>query len=124
MFSRKLEKPPATKVSGIGQVETDELYIGLDRRGAHYIFPVQAKGGKDRLSIVQIEQDFSLCEDKFPSLISRPLAAQFMGDDLIALFDFVKNEDGVKVSSEKHYRLVDPSELTPEELKAYQSESQ
>ncbi len=27
--------------------------------GAHYIFPVQAKGKKDRLSIIQIEQDFT-----------------------------------------------------------------
>src|SRR5207245_1971832 len=50
-----------TSVSGIGQVESDELYIGVDRRGAHYVLPVQAKGGKDRLSIVQIEQDFGLC---------------------------------------------------------------
>jgi len=112
-----------TTVSGIGQVETDELYIGVDRRGAHYIFPVQAKGGKDRLSIVQIEQDFGLCAAKFPSMICRPIAAQFMGDDLIALFDFVKEAKGVKVTSEKHYRLVLPSELSPEELKGYQSEA-
>ena len=38
-----------TTVTGIGQIETDELYIGVDRRGAQYIFPVQAKGGKDQL---------------------------------------------------------------------------
>ena len=43
-----------------------------------------------------------------------------MGDNLIALFDFVKNEEGVKVASERHYRLVQPSELSEEELKAYQ----
>lgn len=109
-----------TTVQDLGQVETDEIYIGVDRRGAHYVFPVQAKGGKDRLSIVQIEQDFGLCEAKFPSLICRPIAAQFMGDNLIALFDFVKNEEGVKVASERHYRLVPPSELSEEELKAYQ----
>lgn len=33
-----------TAVPKLGQVETDEIYIGVDRRGAHYIFPVQAKG--------------------------------------------------------------------------------
>jgi hypothetical protein len=109
-----------TTVQDSGQVETDEIYIGVDRRGAHYVFPVQAKGGKDRLSIVQIEQDFGLCEAKFPSLICRPLAAQFMGDNLIALFDFVKNEEAVRVASERHYRLVPPTELSEEELRAYQ----
>lgn len=55
-----------TSVNGIGQVETDELYIGVDRRGAHYVFPVQAKGGSDKLGIVQIEQDFAMCAQKFP----------------------------------------------------------
>ena len=43
-----------TSVSGIGQVETDEIYIGIDKKGSHYIFPVQAKGGSDRVGIVQI----------------------------------------------------------------------
>src|SRR5581483_2740636 len=58
-----------TTVPSIGQVETDEIYIGVDRRGAHYVFPVQAKGRSDRLNIVQIEQDFALCRHKFPALI-------------------------------------------------------
>lgn len=51
------------------------------------MFPVQAKGGKDKLSIVQIEQDHALCAHKFPNLC-RPIAAQFIHQDLIALFDF------------------------------------
>lgn len=41
-----------TTVAGIGQVETDEVYIGLDRRGAHYVLPIQVKRGRDALSIV------------------------------------------------------------------------
>src|SRR5947199_1254717 len=60
-----------TTVPNMGQVETDEIYIGVDRRGAHFVFPVQAKGGNDTLSIVQIEQDFALCAAKFPALICR-----------------------------------------------------
>jgi hypothetical protein len=31
-----------TTVPNFGQVETDEIYVGVDRRGAHYVFPVQA----------------------------------------------------------------------------------
>ena len=101
------------------QVETDEIYIGLDKRGAHYILPVQAKGGKDRIGVVQIEQDFELCALKFPPLICRAIAAQFMADNLIALFEFEQSNGEIKVSSEKHYRLVRPDELSPEELQSY-----
>lgn len=32
-----------TTVPSMGQVETDEIYAGVDKRGVHYIFPVQAK---------------------------------------------------------------------------------
>ncbi len=101
------------------QVETDEIYIGLDKRGAHYILPVQAKGGKDRIGVVQIEQDFELCALKFPPLICRAIAAQFMADNLIALFEFEQSNGEIKVASEKHYRLIRPDELSPEELQSY-----
>jgi len=108
-----------TTVSELGQVETDEIYIGIDKRGAHFIFPIQAKGGKDTLNIVQIVQDFALCESKFPSLVCRPVAAQFMEENLIALFAFEKSESNIAISSEKHYRLTPPEDLTPEELTSY-----
>lgn len=110
-----------TTVPNVGQVETDEIYIGVDRRGAHYVFPVQAKGGRDRLSIVQIEQDFALCSHKFPSLICRPVAAQFMENDVIALFDFEEGENGLARASEKHYRLVPPDEVTATDLSTYRT---
>jgi hypothetical protein len=40
-----------TNVAGMGQVETDELYVGVDQRGAQYAFPIQAKGGSDKLGM-------------------------------------------------------------------------
>lgn len=110
-----------TTVPDFGQVETDEIYVGVDRRGAHYVFPVQAKGGKDRLNIVQIIQDMGLCEHKFPHLICRAIAAQFMAADLIALFAFEKGEDGVKMTLEKHYRLVPPESVTTADLEVYRN---
>ncbi|RPH96226.1 endonuclease [candidate division KSB1 bacterium] len=113
-----------TAILNIGQVETDELYVGVDRKGAHYIFPVQAKGGTDKLSIVQIEQDLALCAAKFPTLICRPVAAQFIEDDLIALFEFEDSKEGAKISREKHYRLVPRGQLTKAELKAYRNRTE
>jgi hypothetical protein len=108
-----------TTTPELGQVETDEVYVGVDKRGAHYVIPVQAKGGRDKLSVVQIEQDFAMCAHKFPSLICRPIAAQFMGPDLIALFAFEKDEAGVGVAMEKHYRLVPAEGMTAEDIAAY-----
>lgn len=109
-----------TTVPKIGQVETDEIYIGIDKRGVHYVLPVQAKGGTDRVGVVQIEQDIMLCATKFPRLICRPIAAKFMDDDLIALFEIEETKEGIRISAEKHYRLVSPEDLSPEELKSYQ----
>ncbi len=108
-------------VKGFGQVETDEVYIGVDKRGSHFVFPVQAKGGKDRISIVQIMQDFGLCREKFSDLICRPIAAQFMKDEVIALFEFEEARDNVAIASEKHYRLVPPDEVSAADLQLYAS---
>ncbi len=110
-----------TSVPDIGQVETDEIYVGIDKRGVHYVLPVQAKGGTDKLAIVQIEQDFAVCASKFPGLICRAIAAQFMRNELIALFELEQTEEGIRVSAEKHYRLVSPEDLPPEELESYQT---
>jgi len=74
-----------TNVPNFGQIETDEIYVGLDKRGVHYVIPVQAKAGNDRLGIVQIEQDFALCQYKFHKLTCIPVAAQFIKDDLISM---------------------------------------
>jgi len=108
-----------TTVPDMGQVETDELYVGLDKKGAHYIFPIQAKGGTDKLNVVQIEQDFAVCASKFPTLICRPIGAQFIDGGIIALFEFELADSTVRISAEKHYKLVPPEEVTKEDLENY-----
>ncbi|NMC21840.1 MAG: endonuclease [Thermogutta sp.] len=109
-----------TSVPKLGRIETDEVYIGLDKKGVHYVFPVQAKGGNDHLSSVQIEQDIAMCENKFPSLLCRPIGARFLQDGLIALFEFEPGKEGIRVVAEKHYHLVPPEELTDADLRTYQ----
>ena len=108
-----------TSIADMGQVETDEIYIGLDRHGAHYVIPVQAKGKKDKLGIVQIEQDFALCKEKFPSLLCRPIASQFINDHTIAMFELEETDDGIKISIERHYRLVPQEQMTEKDLEEY-----
>ena len=41
--------------------------------------PCRQKGGRDALSIVQIEQDFALCAGKFPGLVWRPRGSPVHG---------------------------------------------
>lgn len=108
-----------TTILGGVQVETDELYVGVNSRGAHFILPVQAKGGKDRLGIVQIEQDFQIAKEKFSNLIPKPIAAQFMQNDVIVLFEMEMTAKGLAIAEEKHYRLVAPDELSVDEIELY-----
>lgn len=80
---------------------------------------MQTKVGKDKIGIVQIEQDFAICAAKFPHLVCRSIAAQLMANDSIALFEFEQTDHGIGVSAERHYRLVRQEELSPEELERY-----
>jgi len=108
-----------TSVKGTGQVEIDEIYVGVDRNGCQYVIPVQAKGGSDQLSVVQTKQDLDCCKEKFPNLVCRSVSAQFISDDLIALFELTLEDEMVKVVEEKHYRLVPASKISGEELFKY-----
>jgi hypothetical protein len=119
--SYSLQNHLRTTVEGIGQVEVDEVYVGLNRRGAHYVFPVQAKGGKDRMSTVQIEQDIALCAEKFGRLVCRPLGAQFLPDGGIAIMEFAQTEDGLRLAAERHYQLVPKDALTDADIDLYRS---
>ena len=117
--SYSLQSHLRTSVEEMGQIETDEIYVGIDKRGMHYVFPVQAKGHTDSIHVVQIQQDIAMCREKFPDLICRPIAAQFITAELIALFEFEEQSNEIRVSSEKHYRLVDPAEFSSEDLELY-----
>ena len=108
-----------TTVKGIGQIEIDELYVGLDKRGCHYVIPVQAKGGSDQIGIVQISQDIRFVEDKFPGMQCRAIAAQFMDDQIIALFELTLQDDEIKVVEERHYRLVPAKKLAHHAIRDY-----
>ncbi len=108
-----------TTVKSIGQIEIDEIYVGVDRHGQQYVIPVQAKAGADQISVVQTRQDILCCQAKFPDLMCRSISAQFMADETIALFEFTLVDDQVKVVEERHYRLVPADQISPEDLKSY-----
>ena len=108
-----------TTVKGIGQIEIDELYVGIDKRGCHYVIPVQAKGGKDQIGIVQTTQDIRFVEERFPGMRCRAIAAQFMDDNIVALFELTLQEDDIKVVEERHYKLVPAKKLDQDAIRDY-----
>jgi hypothetical protein len=108
-----------TTVKNIGQIEIDEIYVGVNRNGQQFVIPVQAKGGSDRLGATQTKQDLACCREKFSRLSCRPVSAQFLSDDAIALFELSMQGNEVKVVEERHYRLVPADQIGDEDLRLY-----
>ena len=108
-----------TTVKGIGQIEIDELYVGIDKHGCHFIIPVQAKGGKDQIGVVQTTQDIRFVEQRFPDMRCRALSVQFMDGGTVAMFELTLQDGTVKVVEERHYRLVPADRLNQSAIRAY-----
>jgi len=108
-----------TTVQEIGQIEIDELYFGIDRYGCHYAIPVQAKGGKDQISVVQTKQDIAWVQNKFPGMKCRAISAQFMESERVAMFELTIQNELVVVVDEKHYKLVPADALDKNAIIAY-----
>lgn len=108
-----------TTVKDIGQIEIDEIYVGLDKLGRQFVVPVQAKGGNDQHAVVQTTQDIRCCAEKFPNLICRAVSAQNMGNDQIALLELLLHQGELKVVEERHYQLVPATSITDSDLALY-----
>ncbi|MGZ2457659.1 endonuclease [Rhizobium anhuiense] len=108
-----------TTVKGIGQIEIDELYVGIDKYGCHYAIPVQAKGGTDQISVVQTKQDLAWCTQQYPEMRARAVSAQFIGSEKIALFELTVEDNAVKVVEERHFKLVPAADLDPMAIRSY-----
>lgn len=114
-----------TSVEGVGQMEIDELYVGVGMKGTHFIIPVQAKRGSDKIGIVQLYQDLAFCRLRYPTLEARSLAVQKIDDNTVAILELsVADANGileVKVREERHYRLVSRDEISTEDLLFYKT---
>lgn len=119
MTAHSLQNHLRTTVKGIGQIEIDELYVGLNRKGSQFIVPVQAKVGKDQHGVVQTEQDISFCREKFPNLICRPVSVHALRNNRIAMFELTLSDDEIRVIDQKHYTLVPASDISTEDLRRY-----
>lgn len=110
-----------TKIPNYGQIEIDELYAGLDSHGAQYVVPVQAKGGNDKIGVIQTIQDLTFCQERYKGCVARAVSAQFMEDDQIAMIELVFDGSDVSIVNEKHYKLVASDAIDEKDLKAYRA---
>lgn len=97
-----------TKVVGIGQIEIDDVYVGIDgMTGNKVVVTVQAKKDKDKINSVQITQDIRACEEKSDGRICRPVAVHYeTTSNLLACFEFQEIDKEIKLFNERHYHLV------------------
>lgn len=108
-----------TTVKNMGQIEIDELYVGVDKSGTQYIIPIQAKSGKDQIGVIQTAQDIAYCSEKYPNLVCRAISAQFMSENVIAMFELTVEDNEVKVLTERHYKLVASVKISNKDLQRY-----
>ena len=99
-----------TTVAGTGQVEIDDLYIGLNMDGEAFVLPIEAKieAQKDRLGVVQITQMIQFAETQFPDLTVRPLGIKVMPDGSLMFIEFTADADPNTIATitYRRYQLV------------------
>ena len=110
-----------TTIKNIGQIEIDEVYLGINKKGAHFVIPCQAKSPGDRFGIVQVMQDIEFCKARYPNAICKPIALQFLSENDVAILELAVEESNdifhLSVVDERHYTLVGRDEITDNEIR-------
>ncbi|MGD1019277.1 MAG: hypothetical protein ABSA12_08145 [Verrucomicrobiia bacterium] len=97
-----------TQLPGHGQVEIDDLYVGIDKDGQGFVLPVEAKEENERLGLDKAVALTLFARARFPRLICRPIAVLRRG---LHAFDCVEFEPAEELSKVvvlemRRYQLV------------------
>lgn len=105
-----LESHIRTTIAGEGQIEIDDLYVGVDQEGKQYLLPIEAKSSdeRDKLGWVQISNLVKFAKQNFPELACRPIAAKPVSRDQIYLIEFESKTDfeEIGIKNIKLYNLI------------------
>lgn len=110
-----------TSIKNKGQVEIDDLYVGLNSGGKQYVVPIEAKSAKDHLSKTQIQQGIDFARERYAKLILRPVGIQEMKDGSLVLIEFTSkgsHPDQIQILGMRRYKLVLMSEVPLDELQS------
>lgn len=97
-----------TTVRGLGQVEIDDLYLGVDEDGAWAALPIESKVGGERLGVVQVRALALFARQQFPGMKVRPLGIKTLNDGTLLFIEFSDRTDLDSVAARryKRYELV------------------
>jgi hypothetical protein len=97
-----------TQLPGHGQVEIDELYVGIDKDGQGFVLPVEAKEENERLGLDKAVALTLFARARFPRLICRPIAVLRRGINAFDCVEFEPAEElsKVVVLEMRRYKLV------------------
>jgi len=110
-----------TTIQNVGQIEIDEVYLGINKKGTHFVIPCQAKSPGDRFGIVQVMQDIEFCKVRYPNAICKPIALQFLSENDVAILELTVEESHdtfhLSVVDERHYKLVGKDGISDHEIR-------
>lgn len=99
-----------TTIADEGQIEIDDLYVGVADDGNEYILPVEAKSPdeRDKLGWFQVANLVRYAKQNFPKLKCRPIAAKPFDHNLVCLMEFDDTPDYEKIAIKniKVYKLI------------------
>jgi hypothetical protein len=97
-----------THLRSHGQVEIDELYVGVDKDGQGFVLPIAAKEEGEKLGLDKAVALTLFARARFPKLMCRPIGILRRG---LQQFDFVEFEPAEELSKVvvlemRRYQLV------------------
>lgn len=98
-----------TQVPGHGQVEVDDLYLGLDKDGRGFVVPIEAKASAGTLGLDKAVNLSLFARFKYPKLVCRPVAVVRETLTTFALVEFEAaiNISQVEIREMRRYTLVE-----------------
>jgi hypothetical protein len=99
-----------------GQVEIDDLYLGVDADGTRYVIPIEAKTADEPLGLIQIANLNAFAQHQFPNLTLQSVAVKFWSDNSVFFIAFNQTPDceNIEVTKFKRYRLIRDKRLAKE----------
>lgn len=90
----------------VGQVEVDDLYVGVDTKGRWYVIPVEAKsvGERERLGVIQVRQMILFARHKYPELQLRPVGIKPVEDGSLIFVEFDDKAELEAISVKRYAR--------------------
>jgi hypothetical protein len=96
-------------VTGVGQVEVDEVDVGIAMRDDEMpvILPIEAKASADAINRVQVAAQVAFAKHYFPGHVIRPIAIKVDFDSVLYFLEFnaVTSPKALKTVNVVRYRL-------------------